>query len=185
MLRFFALLTALVLAFSLSSCIKTDTDIDTYADDVKSYMAGSFMPDLAEIGDYKKVDYFSRKDTTIFPDYSLQLVAEYGEEEFALEKERLADAYTYVDGAQTVLGPVDVLYTLPVEAFSAAGFDFKVTVFDDTVYPKNFGMVGISEETCRIAYLWVYSPDLDYICEADDDKTEKMLEFIEYNFSLE
>ena len=54
-----------------------------------------------------------------------------------------------------------------------AGFDFKIAVFEDTNYPKNFGMVGVSDEKCEIAYLWIYAVDLDYICEADENEVEE------------
>ena len=139
---------------------------------------------MDEIGDYKDAKYFIRKDESLFPEYSMQLVIKYDEEIFLKEKERLESAYTYLDKPQKLDVDKDV-YTIPIEEFSFAGFDFKIAVFEDTNYPKNFGMVGVSDEKCEIAYLWIYAVDLDYICEADENEIKAMSEFMEYHFSLE
>ena len=56
------------------------------------------MPNLDEIGDYKDAKYFIRKDESLFPEYSMQLVIKYDEEIFLKEKERLESAYTYAFG---------------------------------------------------------------------------------------
>ena len=76
-------------------------------------------------------------------------------------------------------------YTMPVVAFSIAGVDFRVVQFEDTEYPKNFGMVGISETNCQIVYLWQYAPDFDYISQPGEDRLERMLEYINYYFHME
>lgn len=168
----------------VAACIRTDDNIDNYAADVRKYQAESFMPGLEGIGNYKEIEYFSRKDNTFFPEYSIQLVVKYDEEIFLTQKDRLENKYTYLEEPQKPKSD-DTVYTIPAEEFSINEFDYKVVEFDDTVYPKNFGMVGISDDRCEIAYLWVYAPDLDYICRADQDKYEEMIEFVEYHFSSE
>ena len=169
MKKIIAMIAITVIALTLCSCVKTDNNIDNYSDDIKAYEASSFMPGLDNIGKYNDVEYFSRKDESIFPEYSMQLVVKYNEEEFLKEKEILNTAYTYLESPQKADFD-DTAFTIPIEEFSAYGYDFKITKFEDTVYPKNFGMVGISDEKFEIAYLWIYSPDLDYICEVNDDK---------------
>jgi len=183
MKKTFAIIIIFVITLSFTSCIKTYTNIENYTKDVEEYYAGAFMPKLNEIGEYKEVNYFVRKDE-IFLDYSMRLIVKYDEENFSKEKERLKTAYTYLDEPQKPDWENDV-YTIPLVEFSYAGFDFKVAKFEDTIYPKNFGMVGISDEKSEIAYLWFYSTDIDYICEVNDDKNQKMNEFIEYHFSIE
>ena len=142
------------------------------------------MPGLDEIGEYNDVGYFSRKDKSIFPDCSMQLVVKYDEEEYLKEKEKLNTAYTYLEEPQKADFD-DTVYTIPIEEFSADGYDFKIAKFEDTVYPKNFGMVGTSDEKFEIVYLWLYAPDLDYICETTANEIKEMNEFLEYHFSLE
>ena len=185
MKRLFAIIvTTMITAMTFCSCVKIDNDIVNYADDVKNYQAELFMPKLEEITDYKDVEYFLRKDESFFPEYSIQLIVSYDEENFLIEKERLKTAYTYLDEPQKP-DYDDTVYTIPLEEFSTAGFDFKVAEFDNTFYPKYFGMVGVSDERYQIAYLWVYALDLDYICKSDANKIKEMNEFIEYHFSLE
>ncbi len=184
MKKLFAIIIICVITLSFTSCVKTYTNIDNYAKDVEEYCAGAFMPKLNGIGEYKNIEYLMRADISIFPGNYLKLVAQYDKENFSKEKERLKTAYTYLDEPQKPDWGNDV-YTIPLVEFSYAGFDFKVAKFEDTIYPKNFGMVGISDENFEIAYLWFYSPDQDYICEVNDDKNQKMNEFIEYHFSIE
>lgn len=171
----------ITITITLCSCVTTDDNIDNYYNDIKKYQAGSFMPDLADIGDYKDISYFSKKVEDIFPEYSMQLIAKYDEETFLKEKKRLDTAYTYLDKPQLD----DTDYTMPVKEFSAEGFNFKIAVFEDTVFPKNFGMVGVSDQSQEIAYLWAYCFDRDYICTVHEDVEKEMLEFVNSLFSLE
>ena len=182
MKKIIAIISVFMAGATLCACIKTNSNIDNYAEDIEAYAASAFMPTLDDINEYEDVEYFSRKDNGIFPEYSMQLVVKYDEENFSAEKERLETAYTYLDEPQKL---DDTHCTIPVKTFSAAGFDFKIAKFEDTVYPKNFGMVGLSDESCEIAYLWLYAPDLDYICQTDADEIKEMNEFIAYYFSLE
>lgn len=177
-------LLAIILTFVCCSCIKTDNNIENYADDIEKYHATLFMPRLEDVGEYKNVAYFIRKDETVFPEYTMQLVVEYDEDEYLKEKERLKTAYTYLEKAQKADWNDDV-YAIPVAEFSYAGFSFRVAAFQDTVYPKNFGMVGVSDEKFAIAYLWVYAQDLDSICEVGNNGLEEMQEFVECHFALE
>ena len=185
MKKIMAMAAAIVMMLlTLCSCAQTDSNIENYDRDVSNYQATAFMPDLNEIGEYQDIDYLLRKDELIFPDYALRLIVKYEKDAFLKEKERLKSAYTYLDAPQTADFDNSV-YAIPVEEFSAAGFEFKITVFDDTDYPKNFGMVGVSDQKCEIAYLWVYSPDLDCICKVGEDQETQMREFVEYHFSLD
>ena len=184
MKKIIAMLVAMLIMVTLCSCVRTDRNIENYPADIVKYQATLFMPNLDEIGEYEKAEYYTRKNESIFPEYSMQLVVKYDQEAFLKEKARLESAYIYLDKPQKLDSDRDV-YTIPIEEFSFAGFDFKIAVFEDTNYPKNFGMVGVSDEKCEIAYLWIYDVDLDYICEADENEIKAMSEFMEYHFSLE
>lgn len=172
-----------LLGSMVRSTVQYDDNIDNYYVHVKEYEADLFMPNLGEVDDYLEADYLCEKSTAFFPSFSMQLIIKYDTEAFLREKARLEMAYTYIDEPQKY--PSDDDYTMPVTSFSASGFDFKIAKFDNTVYPKNFGMVGISEAKHEIAYLWLYFPDLDIICTAKEDRNEGMLRFVEDYFSLE
>ena len=83
MKKVLVLLMIMIVTITFSSCVRTDNNIEKYADDVENYYAGLFMPDLEDIGDYKEISYFSRKDESIFSQYSLQLIAKYDEKIFS------------------------------------------------------------------------------------------------------
>ncbi len=180
MKRIITIIMMVITTLTFCSCEKTDNNIKNYGNDIKNYQAQSFMPDLDNIGEYVNIDYFSKKYESFFPEYSMQLVVKYNEEEFLKEKERLETAYTYLDKPQLD----DTDYRMPVKQFSAYGFDFKIAVFEDTVFPKNYGMVGISDQSQEIAYLWAYCPDLDLICTISEDGQKEMLKFVDYLFDL-
>jgi len=40
-------------------------------------------------------------------------------------------------------------------------------------------MIGISEQKYEIAYVWVYDPDVEFICDADEDPNERMFEYFQ------
>ena len=163
------------------ACTQYSDDIGRYSQDVEEYRAGAFMPALESIGEYTDADYYIRMEKNVFPVDSMRLIVTYAEAEFLEEKQRLETAYTYLDEPQ-MFGDD---YTMPVTEFSTAGFDFRIAVFEDTSYPKNFGMVGISDEKHQIAYLWTCSQDLDYICEGDEDRNAEIIEFVNYHFELD
>ncbi len=177
---FMLLIVAIII--SPLACSKESEDISRYDADVKQYKAENFMPALDGLGESADVDYYIRMDEGFFPNYSLRLIVTYEEAEFLAQKERLETAYAYLDAPQRDF--LDRDFTMPVTEFSTAGFDFRIVKLEDTDYPKFFGMVGISDEKCQIAYLWQYDPDLDYICEADEDPNAKMIEFVKENFKL-
>lgn len=181
-----ALLVAVILVLlTFNACVSYENNISRYNEDVKSYLATEFMLELSELGAYSTISYVCRQDHSIFPENDLQLVVGYSDESsFLSEVERLKTAYTYLDEPQMAIFD-DRYYAIPLASFSYDGFDFKVAKFDNTLYPKYFGMVGISPEKLEIAYLWVYSPDHDYICEPDADPINAVEDFMEYRFELD
>ena len=174
-------LLIIAIMFAPLACTQYSDDIGRYSSDVEECRAGAFMPALDRLGEYTDTDYYIRMEKNVFPVDSMRLIVTYAEVEFLAEKQRLETAYTYLDEPQ-MLGDD---YAMPVTEFSTAGFDFRVVVFEDTDYPKNFGMVGISDEKHQIAYLWTYSQDLDYICEGDEDRNAKIIEFVNYYFAMD
>ena len=178
------ILCIITLLFAFNSCVSYDENIDNYYRDIEEYNADKFMPDLLEIGAYQSIEYYCRKDEPIFPIYSMKLIVKYDAETFAKEKERLEGAYTYLQEPQKAEFD-EKYYTIPVVRFSVGEFDFRVVELEDTCYPKNFGMIGISEKSCTVVYLWSYDVDCDYICAVEDDGLKEMYEYVSYRFHLE
>ncbi len=176
------LLTTMIMILTLSACTQTKSDITNYSHDVREYYADLFMPDLDSLGAYQEIDYSTKHDNSLFPWDTMQLIVKYDEETFLQKKDLLDTSYPYLKQPKRY---DDGDWYIPVTEFPFAGFAFRVVEFEDTDYPRNFGMVGISEENCQIAYLWVYAPDLDLICMADENELKAMNEFMEYHFTFE
>jgi len=181
MKRFICIAFVIILIFSSAACTVVENDISSYDKNVKQYYASSFMPSLDKIGNYQDISYTLIKNERIFATYSLKLIVKYNQQVFQQEKERLNNAYTYINEPQfDQYG--SGFYTIPIAEFSDGKYNFKITKFEDTTYPKNFGLVGISDETFEIAYLWLYDQDLDFICDKNSNEIKQMNEFLEYYF---
>lgn len=178
-----ALLAIMIMVLTLSACVQTKSDIADYDRHVTEFHADLFMPGLDNIGEYETVRYTSKHDDGIFPWDSMQLIVQYDEDAFSKEKELLNTAYPYLE--QPLKREETLDWLIPMAEFSAKGFDFRIAKFKDTEYPKNFGMVGISEEKHEVVYLWLYAPDLDLIAEGNENELKAMNEFLEYHFTLE
>lgn len=173
---------ALILLLAFCSCDTEEEyyDINNYSEDVEFCEAEKFMPNLNELGEYTDIEYLCTKNFAFFPEHTIKLIVKYSSEDYAKEKERLKTAYEYLDEPQ-IEGDS---YTMPVTSFSTDGFYIRVVKFEDTRYPKNFGMVGISNETCEIAYLWVAAFDLDSMCRVNGDPNKAMLTYFNGWFDL-
>lgn len=184
MKRLGLVLFAIVLCLNCTACIHYDSTLAHYARDREEYQAVAFLPELETLGTYRDIEYLCRRDESIFPSYSMKLIVWYDEGTFAAEKARLDDAYVYLEEPQK-MDFDEKLYTIPAVTFSVADFDFRVAELADTVYPKNFGMIGISSEACAVSYMWYYCPDHDYISAPNEDRTAAMQEFVRYQFQFE
>lgn len=178
-----AIVLILCMALSLASCSDYHTDLEDYSEDVAELMAQEFMPKLDELDDYTGIAYLFKEYNSIFATYSMQLIVKYDNEAFQREKTRLETAYKYVDHPQK-FDLDEKYYTLPDAEFETNGYNFKVAQFADTDFPKNFGMVGISESKKQIAYLWFYDWDLDYISGGSGNGIA-MKEFVDKHFKLD
>ena len=85
MKKIIAMFVAMLIMVTLCSCVRTDRNIENYPADIVKYQATLFMPNLDEIGEYEKVEYYTRKDESRFPGYSMQLVVKYDQEAFLKE----------------------------------------------------------------------------------------------------
>ena len=78
-------------------------------------------------------------------------------------------------------------YYIPEYEFSVDNYDFRVidkNGTNNTIFPKSFGMIGVSEDKKSIAYLYFHDGDLDYIGEENEKNpmANFIHEYFEYNF---
>ncbi len=121
------------------------------------------LPSLDEVGDYEDYDYqYYSKSYIVYAFRSHTLKLKYSEEEFAEQKELLAEKYVYAEE----LREDHPKYTWPKSgSFELDGYSFKAldTEYYNFYYPQEFVFVGVSEEKNEIVYFFFDDTDIDCI----------------------
>lgn len=132
----------------------------------------AYMPQLSELGEPQKLEYYDYVSAGIFMWESDTLVCKYDQAEYDTQKALLSDRYVFQNQTMTYIydswgcepfGEVDGYF---FRALSLEGEYGK-----ELYYPKRLILVGTNDETCEIVYIAFYDFDLDYI--------ESLPEFIE------
>ena len=183
---FFIFISVLILIFigfsksnttNIKKYLNNGTKIDTYAK--------NFMPAIEDLPKYQDISYkYNHSSIILFETEAITLVVNYDEETYEKEKEKLTERYKFLN--HKVVSDFDKSkYYIPEYEFSINNYDFKVAEGNDNyeaIYPKSFGIIGISDEKNSIAYLYFYDYDLDYI---QKDKDSPMADFVKENFKYD
>ncbi|VYU38621.1 hypothetical protein [Intestinibacter bartlettii] len=142
---------------------------------------GFFIPDIDKLPKYKNISYSSTETRAlIFKSLGESLVVDYDSETYYKEKENLEKQYTLLKDVSNL----HTLYDEPVlnkAKFSIGSYDFRVVQKykgEESYFPKDFGMIGVSDEKKSIAYLSFSDTDLDYI----DDIEQFVKDYFKYDF---
>lgn len=162
---------------NINKYLNNESKIDMYAK--------SFMPDINDLPKYQDISYkYNKSSIILFETETIILVVNYDEETYEKEKEKLTEKYKFLN--HKVISNFDKSkYSIPKYEFSINSYNFKVPDENENyeaIYPKSFGIVGISDEKKSIAYLYFYDFDLDYI---SGDKDSSMANFIKMNFKYD
>lgn len=120
------------------------------------------MPSLSEIGTPASLefhDYYSQAWIFFTCDTDI-LIAAYSPEDYALQKARLEETYSFRDLPMTSCG-----YSCE-PACQLDGYSFRVVALDEEqgfFYPKCMMLVATNDDAGEIVYLCFYDDDLDYI----------------------
>ena len=163
------------------------TNIDKYLNNnskIDIYAKG-FMPDINDLPKYEDISYkYNKSSIILFEAETIILVVNYNTETYEKEKEKLIEKYNFLN--HKVVSNFDTSkYYIPEYEFSINSYNFKVADENENyeaIYPKSFGIIGISDKKNSIAYLYFYDLDLDYISVA---KNSSMSDFIKMNFKYD
>ncbi|MGN1032167.1 MAG: hypothetical protein ACI4PU_01785 [Intestinibacter sp.] len=167
--------------------------------------AEKFMPKIEDLPKYKKEFHsYTMEDMGVFCSEGLTLVVEYDEETYIKEKAKLDDHYDFLKNKKRLWGEGDddrslygkeiafdkgpeYNYVIPEARFSINSYDFKVVKEYNGVksdFPKQFGIIGISDEKHSIAYLYFYDFKLESIGEIGDEHPMQdfVKEYFRYDF---
>ena len=173
------LMTLLLLASSLLGCSLLDkTYRSDKTEDYESFLSKAsdaefLMPSTDDLGKYEDV-VFGYKNHVV----SVYLLADsdgvsvfvsYNKEHYEEEKEKVLTRYAFLTEPLVDRGN----YTYPVASFDYNGYSFRITAKDHHA-PKSFMMVGVNDEKMKIAYLYYYDVELDYLAEGNADEAKRI-----------
>ena len=166
-------ISSFLVACTTESSFNLD-DYDKYRSKVGS--ASEMLPSLNFFHDYEDMQFTYRLVVEfIFQTEGMALFIDYDENNYAIASEEVNNRYEYLTE------PSEGKYLqFPVTNFTYGGYDFKISpllhthVDGDTYYDcKSFTMVGFDATKYRIALLYFYDFDLDYLCEGDESEEQK------------
>lgn len=166
---------------------EVNTDVnhyETYRQDL-SY-AVEFMPEINDLSEYEEIRFgYQKTEEFIFIAETMSLTVKYSEDDYSAVKETMLAHYEFID-APIVDTDGDVLLD---DSFIHNDFVFRAvpTYRNDIKYGacKYFGLLGINDDLCCIAWLYYVDMDRDFIAEADEDLDQEMRNLIDDEFHWE
>lgn len=167
------LLSVLIIGALMSGCVKeiNNTSVDIYN---KFALENGNMPQLSSLGDYKSVGtLYHQADDLFFEWKAYTLIAEYEEVAFETAAEEMRERYVFQNAA--LIDKVEEYTHSP--DFELDGYSFSVLALnvysqEDSEFPEEIYFVGVNKSLKRIAYVYFYDPDLDYVESLDHILTE-------------
>ena len=197
MKKFIAICLCVAVVLSLSACSAemiedlftwdtVDYNIENYESKRNSIAnAAYFLPTLEALGEYSRVNYsYQHTEMLIFQAQTISLYLEYTPEMYRAMKEVVLSSGNFLE--KTLLCSDGASYQTTPANFTYRGYQFKTGVSEkdhSSDYCKEFILVGMSDEKCRIAFCYFYDMDLDYIDDADKSEQEVATKFMDEYFA--
>lgn len=147
----------ILLSFLLSSCNLEElySDFNKYEEYIdKTQYSEKFMPKKNQINEYSSVSVYYLYIKLI--SNSINLVISYDSEKYQRAKEQLFNTYQIIEETKEKYSDVGnrMLYNISPIVFNYK--QFKINVVEDTSfdYSRHFGMIGCSDETNSICYMY-------------------------------
>lgn len=165
MKKIIALCILCIACFSLfTGCANTDySHYSNYRKELPG--AKEILPDteyfsLAEKAHFKH----DTKKMVLFKTETIQLQLDMNDGVYQTEKSRLLSVLTFQQEP-----PVNDFGKICIteNQFSINNYEFYLLKTPSTEYPHQFGFVGFNDKTHKIAFLYCYDPDLDYVNSED------------------
>ena len=168
-------LVIMIVALSIKPIVNASTnieDFDYYINNVK--YAAEFVPDYKnDLGEYTEVQFGYKKTETFFITEGITLITSYDETNYEAEKDKALEKYVFLE--EPYIENAD--YIFPVTTFEYDGYTFKIAPKWDywskrAPTCKSFLMVGHNDSKSKIAYLYFYDFDIDYLLDTSASKAE-------------
>lgn len=147
-----------------------------YTNDFQDYVC--YKED--EFGDYNQIEYQVRDQKGLFRNVGSMYRVSYSKEKYN-EQIKVINNLDYLDAP--VKDDTGDYYLMPAEKVEYNGWTIRVINADEnSVYPKNFKMIGTNDNTNTILYMCFTDNDLDIIGENEGE--QQLQEFIEEHFDF-
>lgn len=162
----------LFLVISLTGCTKDEyyqsTDISKYyeyIDIVTKENECEFFPNLDDIEDVESVDlsYLEKKGSLVRSN-SLMVTLKFHEGDYGTKKDEFIAQFDYID---EIMLDSDNEPVITSNSFKYNGYNILIVKDERFDYPKNFGMVGYSDEKNELIFLYFSDSDMDYITDVN------------------
>ena len=143
--------------------LSNEENYNQYVDEIVD--AEIFMPILTELGAYVFIDVYYYESKFIFVSQSINLIVTYSEDEYFINKSNIEDKYSFL--TEPIVIDKDS-YRIPETEVTVNGFFIKVVNNDLFSYPHKFGLIGFSDSTFQISYMFYYNKDHSLISNMSD-----------------
>lgn len=149
------------------------TDInayDTYLSSVEN--SESFMPPINSFENFSSVEVYYYRVNSLFESRSINLIFTYSDENYDAAKVFIEQNYTYLQPK------IDDENSLTITETQVLYYGYEITIVEDDSfkYPKWFGMIGYSDTSKQILFMFYYDKDRDVIT--------SLYDFVENNFAF-
>lgn len=157
-----------IFLFGCGQVYNDTNDYQEYIDQVPK--ANIFMPEFDALPEYQSISVYYYEHLG----QSINLIVTYSAESYESARDTIFDSFVYLEEP---LKKMD-FYLIPEVEFQYLSFTIKVVSNDDFEYPEQFGMIGYSDSSYQIAFLFFYDLSLDRL----SDSSGRMSRFIESEF---
>lgn len=152
----------LLLSLILTSCnlVELYTDFNDYEKYInKALYSDEFMPKKEEIQEYSGVSVYYLYKKLL--SHAITLLVTYDIDNYETAKEQLFANYQIIKETKEKYGPVSnrIIYYISPIVFNYKQFKINVVENSSFEYSKNFGMVGYSDETNSLCYMYWFVYD--------------------------
>ena len=142
--------------------------------------ASYYLPTLEALGDYERINYsYQRTPVVIFEAQTITLFVEYSPAIYKAMKTTLLSSGDFL--TETLY--CDDSYASPPPQFTYKDYLFKTADGVSSFSCKNFAVVGMNDEKCRIVFCYFYDIDLDHMGTTDKTEQETITEFMDEYFA--
>lgn len=162
--------------------IERSHDLNDYESHRHSFwLADQFMPELDSLVGTTEIRYgYQATNIALWLSQTMALTVRYSPDAYTNAKAAVLSEHEFLSAPVVTTGVNSGDYIVD-NSFEYKGYTFHtITGYEDSRY---FGIIGLNDTACSVAYLYYSDPDRDFIAEQDDDLDSEMRNLIDKEFN--